>query len=560
MSRRVGLLAALVATACCSKSDVKTGGTGTGSAPATPPPPPTLTVFALAEVRGQIGPCGCTTDPLGDIARTTQLVSDARKAGPTLMVDAGSLLYGKIPIPELQKTQEDLKATLLGRVYKEQLAADAVGLGPADLAYGPTGDLRVPRTAVNLDGMQPPKVVDVGATKVGVFGVIAEGAIGVAVKDPVAAAKAAVADVKKRGARVVIALVQAPDKRAAVKLVRDVGGIDIAVAGLGQNAPEPEAVEIEPQKIDGAWLVIPANRGQVIARVDLWLRGDGPLADAVGPTAATAKAAGIDKQLAALDADLKRFAADKSADAAFVAQKQRERDELAATRQKLLAQPYAVPATGNYFTLAQLRISKKLACSAAVQDQVTAYYHAAGEANVKLAAALPVTPAKKGEPTYVGDAPCDDCHSDAVEFWKKTVHAKGWQTLVERGQELDLDCIGCHVTGYQKPGGSNLGHNDKLRNVQCEVCHGPSSIHVAKGGEEKPPKVVRNPPKEMCARECHTKEHSDTFQYEAYLRDIVGPGHGEELRKKLGDGPTGAQLRKAALDKAGRELGARCVR
>ena len=560
MSRRVGLLAALVATACCSKSDVKSGGTGTGSAPAAPPPPPTLTVFALAEVRGQIGPCGCTTDPLGDIARTTQLVSDARKAGPTVLVDAGSLLYGKIPIPELQKTQEDLKATLIGKVYKEQLAADAVGLGPADLAYGPTGDLKLPRTAVNLDGMQPPKLVDAGATKVGVFGVIAEGAIGVAVKEPVAAAKAAVADLKKRGARVVIALVQAPDKRVAVKLVRDVGGIDIAVAGLGQNAPEPEAIEIEPQKIDGAWLVIPANRGQVISRVDLWLRGDGPLADAVGPSAATAKAAGIDKQLAALDADLKRFAADKSADAQFVAQKQRERDELAATRQKLLAQPYAVPATGNYFTLAQLRISKKLACSAAVQDQVTAYFHAAGEANVKLAAALPVTPAKKGEPTYVGDATCDDCHSDAVEFWKKTVHAKAWQTLVERGQELDLDCIGCHVTGYQKPGGSNLGHNDKLRDVQCEVCHGPSSIHVAKGGEEKPPKVVRNPPKEMCARECHTKEHSDTFQYEAYLRDIVGPGHGEDLRKKLGDGPTGAQLRKAALDKAGRELGARCVR
>ena len=48
--------------------------------------------------------------------------------------------------------------------------------------------------------------------------------------------------------------------------------------------------------------------------------------------------------------------------------------------------------------------------------------------------------------------------------------------------------------------------------------------------------------------------------YEAYLRDIVGPGHGEDLRKKLGDGPTGHELRKAALDKAGRTLGAGCTR
>ena len=41
---------------------------------------------------------------------------------------------------------------------------------------------------------------------------------------------------------------------------------------------------------------------------------------------------------------------------------------------------------------------------------------------------------------------------------------------------------------------------------------------------------------------------------------IIGPGHGEEMRKVLSDGPTGAQLRKAALDKAGRTLGAGCTR
>jgi cytochrome c5 len=560
MVRRVGLLAALLATACCSKSDVKSG--GTGSAPA-PPPPPTFTIMALAEVRGQIGPCGCTTDPLGDIARTTQLVADARRAGPTLMLDAGSLLYSKIPIPELQKTQDDLKADLLGTIYKTQLRADAVGVGPADLAYGPTGDLKIPRTTVSLDGknLDMTKLLDAGGVKVGVFGVIAEGAIASPVENPLYRGGVAVALLKQQGARFIVALVQAPDKRAAVQLARGIDGIDLAIAGLGASAPEPDAIETQPQQIGKTWLVIPANRGQIVARLDVWLRdGAGPLADAVGPSAAGAKAEGIDKQLAALDADLKRFAADKSADPAFVAQKQRERDELAAARARLAAQPFAIPAAGSYFTLSQVRINKKLACAPAVQDAVTAFFHAAGESNVKAAAALPAPVAPKGQPTYVGDASCDDCHSDAVAFWKKTVHAKAWDTLVERGQEFDLDCIGCHVTGYEKPGGSNLGHNDKLRSVQCETCHGPSSIHVAKGGEEKPPKVLRAPPRELCARECHTKEHSDTFQYEAYLRDIVGPGHGDDLRKKLGDGPTGATLRKAALDKAGRELGAKCVR
>jgi len=178
---------------------------------------------------------------------------------------------------------------------------------------------------------------------------------------------------------------------------------------------------------------------------------------------------------------------------------------------------------------------------------------------VAAAAGVKVPPPPKGQAAYVGGAVCDDCHGDAVEFWSKTRHAGAWKTLVDRGQEFDFDCIGCHVTGWAKPGGSNLAVNEDLRDVQCETCHGPGSIHVAKGGEEKPAAVWRNPPEGMCATQCHNKEHSDTFQLEAYLRDVLGPGHGEALRKQLGDGPTGGQLRKAALDKAGK-LGPGCIR
>ena len=286
----------------------------------------------------------------------------------------------------------------------------------------------------------------------------------------------------------------------------------------------------------------------------------GKLVDAIGPAAATAKIAELDKRLARLDTELAKFAADPSADPAFVATKREERAQLAGERARLVANPLVAPAHGNFFTLAQIRIDKLLACSLPAQGEVTKFYAAAGAANVKAAAGKPVPAASKGQATYVGMASCDDCHSDAVEFWKKTVHAQAWKTLVDRGQEFDYDCIGCHVTGFGQPGGSNLGHNDNLRDVQCEICHGPASIHVAKGGEEKPLAIRRNPPQNLCATQCHTHEHSDTFQHDAYLRDIVGPGHGEALRKKLGAGETGAKLRKAALDKAGRSVGAGCTR
>ncbi len=560
MHGRIGVVALVLATACSSKDQVKTNGSGGASGKP-------FTIVALAEMRGQIGPCGCTTDPLGDIARTSQVTDGIRAAGPTLVLDAGSVLYSKNPIPPHLETQEELKADLLISTYKEALGVAAVGLGPADLAKG-TEKIRVPRQVVNLPpdskvATEPPKIVDVGGARVGVFGVIAEGALPpatLAITDPIAAGKAAATKLRADGADVVVALVQAASKKDAVKLVREIGGADLAIAGLGAAAPEPEDVEPEATKVGDTWLVIPGNRGQVVSRVDVTLRNDkGPLADAIGAGAAKAKIATIDKQLAALDADLAKMKADKDADPAFVKQKQAERDQLAKERAALATTPLIIPAKGSYFTLEQIRINKPLACDTKVQSAVTAFYTAAGQANVKAAEGQKVQPPAKGEAGYVGSEACSDCHSDAVDFWNTTRHAHAWETLVERGQQFDYDCIGCHVTGWDKPGGSNLANNETLRDVQCETCHGPGSIHVAKGGEEKPPAIVRMPDEKLCASACHTKEHSDTFDLKPYLRDVTGAGHGANLRTQLGDGPTGAELRKAGLAKAGR-MGPNCVR
>lgn len=563
MHGRIGVVALVLATACGTKSEVKTNGSG-GQ-----PAKPTFTIIGLAEMRGQIGPCGCTTDPLGDIARTSQIVAGIRSAVPTVVLDAGSLLYSKNPIPPHLEAQEEMKADLLVSTYKDALQVAAVGLGPADLAKG-TEKLRVPRHAVNVlsDANVPteaPKILDLGGTKVGVFGVIAQGAVpmqALPITDPVAAGKAAAQKLRADGAQAVVVLVQAASKKDAVKLVREIGAADFALAGLGATAPEPEDVEPEATKVDDTWLVIPGNRGQVISRVDVTVRDAPearPFADAVGAGAAQAKITTIDKQLVALDADLAKMKEDKDADPAFVKQKQAERDQLAQERATLAATPLIVPAKGSYFTLEQIRVNKPLACDTEVQSDVTAYYAAAGQANVAAAAGQKVTPPANGQAGYVGTEACSDCHGDAVEHWKTTRHAHAWKTLVDRGQEFDYDCISCHVTGWDKPGGSNLANNDTLRDVQCETCHGPGSIHVAKGGEEQPPAIARMPDEKLCATQCHTKEHSDTFDFKPYLRDVLGPGHGANLRAQLGDGPTGAELRKAGLAKAGK-TGPNCVR
>src|SRR5207302_3135873 len=109
------------------------------------------------------------------------------------------------------------------------------------------------------------------------------------------------------------------------------------------------------------------------------------------------------------------------------------------------------------------------------------------------------------------------CHPKAVALWKTTVHAHAWQTLVDSGRAFHHDCFSCHTTGGEDAarGGATLCKPEPLIDVQCEVCHGPASAHVAAGGVEDQPTVVKKPAADLCANRCHTPQHSDTFALEA---------------------------------------------
>src|SRR3569623_2398440 len=200
MFRPLAMVGLALAAACCSKSDVKSGGQAAKPAPTHP----AFTIFALAELRGQIGPCGCTADPLGDISRTVAVVDQARSQGPVLVVDAGSTLYSQSPVPAHLDAQEELKADLIADIYKHDLHVGPLGVGPMDLAKGP-GELRMPRVVANATGLtaEPSIITDVGGAKVGTFSVIAEDTVkGLAITDPVAAGSARVASLRKQGAQV----------------------------------------------------------------------------------------------------------------------------------------------------------------------------------------------------------------------------------------------------------------------------------------------------------------------------------------------------------------------
>lgn len=521
-----------------------------------------FTLIALAELRGTIEPCGCNSDPLGDIARTAEIVASLRAQGkPVLVVDGGSLLYTQAKIPEHLMAQERLRSDLIYKIYQNDLKTAAVGLGPNDFGDGLQA-IRPARQAANVDPasgvpIEAPKLVDVNGTQVGIFGVVAPdalSAVAVQASDPTSAAQNAVADLRARGAELVVALAYMLEPEAK-RMARAVPGIDIMV--VARNAPEPDKIKDAPARVGDTVVVAPANRGQIVTRLDITLRKgqDGPLSDAMGESRAAMELAKLAKDIEALQGKLSEWKADENADQGFVARKEQELAGLRQRRQSLTRSPLQIPDRGGFFTMTQIRINKGLPCHVEIQKAKQEFDKAAGAANVAAASGRKPPEPAEGQAGYEGIDACEECHEEQVAFWQKTKHQQAWETLDTLGKQFDYECIGCHVTGWERPGGANLAVNESLRDVQCEQCHGPASRHI--DGDGDPEFITREPPIETCVQ-CHNKEHSDTFEYSAYLRDVTGDGHGHEYRQKLGDGPTGHELRSAAL--AGKVKGANCIK
>ena len=513
-----------------------------------------VVIFYTAEAHGKLEPCGCTSDPLGDFARVTALVR--RAAGRTksaILVDAGNLVYAEAEASPKMLPVAELRSRFIAEEITK-LPFGGSALGETDCLHGKSG-VMPKRLAVNLPPSsftEPSRLLDVGGIRIGVLGIAAPAAavrLGLAADDSAESSKREVARLRAAGAEIVILL--APVERPVARSLARTVGADFVVVGknVGQGTATAEAA-------GSGYLVAPADEMQRLGRLEIVLRGSRksptpePLLDGGSAEGQQLQRADLDRRLQRLDADLAQWRADATSDRAFVAGKERERENLASERARLTARPWQPPTTGSYFVNSLIPIRRSLPRDPALAASMHKLDRAIGAASLRMAE--PPPPAEPGRAFYVGQEKCVSCHKPAARQWKHTVHAQAWKTLVDVGKEAHEDCVSCHVTGYGEVGGSSLGYTRGLQDIQCETCHGPGSIHVEKRGKESPLAIITKTPESVCAR-CHNEKHSDTFDYKAYLRDVIGPGHGELARDDLGDGPTGHSLRHAAEVKARRE-------
>jgi hypothetical protein len=512
----------------------------------TPPQPPvvaadagtpTLRLYVVSNLAGALEPCGCTKDQLGGVDHLAAFVAQERAKAPASLLVAAGPTFFMDPVLKGDRTEQDkTKAETIARTLRGlDFAAFAPGencwaAGKASLlSYASMGG-----ASLLLANAPPPvdatdwkrwSVREVNGVKVGFVGV------GPAPKDepgasldPQQAAREGIDAVKKEGAKVIVVL--AAVGRGEAKRIADVAPeVTAVVVGAKTmsgdlNVPAPPA-----ERIGDVLIIESANHLQSVAVLDLYVRDGGyKFADATGIERA-AKREELTHRIDDLRIKISNWERDKKIAAADLDARKADLTRLQQERDALDVQP--PPEKGSFFRYTAKQMVPKLGSEPNAQAVMLAYYKKVNERNKELFKDRLPRPVDATQASYVGVQACGTCHESQKKFWDGTAHAHAYATLSTQFKEFNLECVSCHVTGYDEPGGSTVTHAAKLENVQCETCHGPGSKHAATPKDRS--LITRYPRAQLCIG-CHHPPHVEQFDASLKMADIVGPGHGKPLK------------------------------
>lgn len=532
------LLCALVACTG-SRCDGTKGAESTGPL-AVRKPPPDLRLLILTDPRGYLEPCGCQMRPLGGLDKLATVVDQARGDGPpTLVLAAGNIAFGTELRPEdaaEASTQERYRAETFADVYR-RIGVAAVAPGPLDLGQ----DEELVRKVVGLSSLPwivdnaaaskeqahpfaTARVLEAQGVKVGVLGLTAP-AEGGATSLPWLALEPEIAEIAKQkseglrtqGAQIVVALVSG-DRRAA-RTVAHAGPDIVVMGGLDLEHALPPAL------VGGAVLVHAGQQGQHVLTLELGgLKERGAWEDASAWSAREEKRE-LAQQVESLSERIRGWEKDESVAKKDLDVQRARLRELEQQRDRERSPSYA----GRWLRAELTDLAPEVPGDAEITALLDAHDRRVNEHNRVTLADKKPRPAPEGAAVYAGSKSCAGCHEQAYDWWRATPHGNAYATLEKVHKEFNLNCVACHVTGYNEPGGSTVTHVESLKDVGCESCHGPGSLHNASPGQTG--LVARAVPEGTC-KTCHTPEHSDRFVYDAFKAMLIVPGHGRPLDRQ----------------------------
>lgn len=525
------------------------GGSCSGGRPTTPTeitdeglPRPTARLVIATDLLGYLEPCGCQTRPLGGIDKMAATLASVRRDGvPTAMLAAGDMLFmgarhggltgGDANVQEIWKAE-----ALVGILNRLRLAAAAPGTTDlsmglpqfATLAHAAQFPLLAAGVTIEGDPLHAgPVLQQLGNLKIGIFGVSEleqpDGSLTAGVTralDPTMAARTSVDQLRRQGADIIVGLVRG-SRRTSRRIANDVNGIDFLVTG-GLN----EEAVVAPNAVGHTTLLHAGRQGQRVVVVDLFRRRPGTFTD-VSAWTRRAERETLTRSMTDLRQRIAGWERDSNVSPTDLAAQRGRLAEMQARYEQLARRPAAA---GNSFAARVIELGPEIAGDPAVATLVDQYDARVNDHNRVAFANLAARPVGDGEPYYVGSSECATCHQAEHRWWACTPHGNAYATLQTRHKEFNLSCVGCHVTGYNQPGGSTVTHNAGLINVGCETCHGPGSAHAADPASASIARV--DAPETICLQ-CHTQEHSDRFNYSTYRAMLIAPGHGQPEHSAL---------------------------
>ncbi|MBI4384050.1 MAG: hypothetical protein HY579_08470 [Nitrospinae bacterium] len=144
-------------------------------------------------------------------------------------------------------------------------------------------------------------------------------------------------------------------------------------------------------------------------------------------------------------------------------------------------------------------------------EMVKLYEEYDGEIEALFLASRAAKRDKDNPRVYASEKTCMACHPAAHQTWSQSRHSGAYSTLVRVNKAFDPECLACHTTGFDRPGGF-ISETDTpgLENVQCEVCHGPGLEHA------QSPKPGFGAQARQACKQCHVKNHSPRFNFDNY--------------------------------------------
>ncbi len=497
---------------------------------------PTLRLYALGGAAGAIEPCGCVKDMLGGVDHAAAYVSkQARTLPGQLVVGAGPMLFSDPAIEPERRAQAEFKARALAESFKDMglrawapgvndwaLGSDQLAaLGQASGASLLAANLAAPTVPVKSTVLERVNDTSVGITGVVVTTPRQELPDGAGFDQALGALRASLARLNEQGAQLKIALIAAP-RGEALRLVERVEGFQVLVVGKAVEEGDHNDDPVAPTIVGQTLVVQAPNHLQGLAVVDLFVDKDDFSFEGASDIERLARRESVERRIGEIEG---RLAEGKQSGARAQDLKALEKDLQELKSEGARLQTAGSPPEGSFYRYELIDVRESLGVDNQVKKRLVAYYKRVNQHNKQVFKDKLPPPVSEGEASYLGAEKCGACHMEEHAFWMTTRHFNAYETLEADHKEFNLDCVGCHVTGYEKPGGSTVTHVEGLTDVQCEVCHGPGSLHVANPAELS--LIQGKPDQGLCADTCHHPPHVHKgWNVAQAWQKILGPGHG----------------------------------